>query len=117
MRDFPVSGFSDVTDRENGRAKRSRRFWNGSSFLHDERATLADRAEYVQHGRADLQIHPPAMANDLSRRLKQPPTHGLHLRTLPSAPQRIGAKTQIQIVIPTALKIVNRPGFAGGRFV
>ena len=97
MRDFPVSGFSDVTDRENGRAKRSRGFWNGS-FLHDCGAALADRAERVQHGCADLQIQPPTMTNDLARRLEQPPAHGLHLRTLPSAPERGGAKNQIQIV-------------------
>ena len=32
MRGFPVSGFSDLTDRENGRAKRTRGFWNGGSF-------------------------------------------------------------------------------------
>ena len=43
MSNFPVSGFSDVTDRENGRAKRSRGFWNGP-FLHDRGAALADRA-------------------------------------------------------------------------
>ena len=43
MNNFPVSGFSDVTDRENGRAKRSRGFWNGP-FLHDRGAALADRA-------------------------------------------------------------------------
>ena len=56
-----------VSVRQNISAKRSRRLWSGASFLHDERAALADRAEYVQHGHADLQIHPPTMANDLAR--------------------------------------------------
>ena len=59
---------------------------------------LADRGEQVQHGGADLQEHLPAMADDLARRLKQPPAHGLHLRTLPSASKGIGAKAEIQIV-------------------
>jgi hypothetical protein len=50
-----------VSVRQNIRAKRSRRLWSSASLLHDERAALADRAEYVQHGRADLQIHPPTV--------------------------------------------------------
>src|SRR5271168_95533 len=54
-------------------------------FPHDARATLADRGEHVQHGGADLQENLPAVAHDLARGLKQPPAHGLHLRTLPSA--------------------------------
>ncbi len=45
MRGFPVSGFSDGTDRENGRAKRSRCFWNGSSFL----MTSAQRSRVAQN--------------------------------------------------------------------
>jgi hypothetical protein len=44
-----------VSDRENESAKRSRRFWNGASFPHDARATLADRREHLQHRGADLQ--------------------------------------------------------------
>ncbi len=91
LRDFPVSGFSDVTDRENGRAKRSRGFWNGS-FPHDCGAALADRAERVQHGCADLQIQPPTMANDLARRLEQPPARTVctceRSHPLPSAAER-----------------------------
>jgi hypothetical protein len=38
------------------------------------------------------------MADDLARRLKQPPAHGLHFRTLPSTTKRLGAKAEIQIV-------------------
>ena len=53
MNNFPVSGFSDVTDRENGRAKRSRGFWNGP-FLHDRGAALADRAST---GRAEIKLN------------------------------------------------------------
>ena len=34
----------------------------------------------------------------ISYGLKQPPAHGLHLRTLPSASKRMGAKAEIQIV-------------------
>jgi transposase len=37
----------------------SRRFENGSSFLHDARPTLADRGNHIQHGGADLQQHLP----------------------------------------------------------
>ncbi len=33
-----------------------------------------------------------------ARRLKQPPAYGLHLRTLPFASKRMGAKAEIQIV-------------------
>src|SRR6266853_3718735 len=69
----------------------SRRLRNGTSFPHDARATLADRGERVQHGGADLQEHLPTMAHDLARGLKQPPSHGLHLRTLPSASKGMGA--------------------------
>ena len=38
------------------------------------------------------------MADDLARRLKQPPARGLHLRPLPSASKRIGTKAEKQIV-------------------
>lgn len=74
------------------------RFWNSSSFLHEARATLADRSKYIQHGGADLQKQLPAMANDFARRLKQPPAHGLHLRAFPSLTERNAAEAQIQIV-------------------
>src|SRR5664279_273395 len=61
----------------------SRRFWNSAPFLHDPRATLADRRKHIQHGGADFQKHLAAMADDLARRLKQPPAHRLYLRTRP----------------------------------
>src|SRR6516162_5774191 len=44
---------------------------------------------------ADLQENLSAMAHDLARGLKQPPAHGLHLRTLPSASKRIGARKRL----------------------
>src|SRR5271169_7028294 len=101
-------GFSRVSDTDTPVAAHrsasqehdqgSRRLRNGASFPHDARATLADRGEHVQHGGADLQENLPAVAHDLARGLKQPPAHGLHLRTLPSASKCVGAKAEIQIV-------------------
>jgi len=82
---LPAAGSRQaLPDRKKTQALRSRCFWNGSSFPHDERATFADRLEFIHHGRADLQEQLAAMAHDLARRLKQPPAHGLHLRPLPS---------------------------------
>ena len=89
---MPSTFVIDVSVRQNISAKRSRRLWSCASFLHDERAALADRAEYVQHGSADLQIHPPTMANDLARRLEQPPARTVctceRSHPLPSAAER-----------------------------
>src|SRR5277367_1827011 len=95
--DAPVAAHRSGS-QEHDQRPGSRRLRNGASFPHDASAPLADRGEHVQHGGADLQENLPAVAHDLARGLKQPPAHGLHLRTLPSASKRIGAKAKIQIV-------------------
>lgn len=59
---------------------------------------VADGSEGGQHGGTDFQPDLPAVANDLARRLKQAPAHGLHLRAFPAASERIGAKAAIEIV-------------------
>jgi hypothetical protein len=45
----------------------------------------------------DLQERLPAMADDLAGRLKQPPAHGLHLRTLKLLAERDAAKAQYRL--------------------
>jgi hypothetical protein len=55
--------------------------------------------------RADFQKHLPATADDLARRLNQPPARGLYLRTLPFLAERDAGSVRSEDAAKVLLKV------------